>query len=109
MSEVVEAVVDFRNTLSQGFAWDQFQYQKVNVIGVLKTVNRSNVGVIRRGKQLVSPSLLMQQHRYVIRALICGDEIGGTVGVQVSHRHRLGFVTHGEGLLGLEGAIAIAQ
>ena len=54
-------------------------------------------------------SLLMQQHRYVIRALICGDESGGTVGVQVSHRHRLEFVTHGEGLLGLEGAIAIAQ
>ena len=51
----------------------------------------------------------MQQHRHVIGQKICGDQVGGAVFVQVGHRHRKGAVTHKEGLLGLEGAIAIAQ
>jgi len=51
----------------------------------------------------------MQQHRHVIRILIYGDEVWGTVVVQVSHRHRDGLEFHCEGLLVLKGAIAMAQ
>ena len=44
----------------------------------------------------------MQQDRHVIRVSICGDEVEGSVGVQVSHRHPDGsrIHCHGEGLLG---------
>ena len=39
-----------RQPFGQRFAFDQFEHQRLDTIGVLESVNRADVGMIQRGK-----------------------------------------------------------
>ena len=55
------------------------------------------------------PSPLFSRTLTAVVAVVGGDDVGLAVAVDVRHRDRVGPGADGEGLLGLEGAVAVAQ